>query len=163
MVRETAVTKKGAHRPSFMQHPFEALHQDMDLLFDQYMPSRITRLFADDEHSAGFARMDVVETDKSFEVKIDVPGVETKDIDITLVDNLLTIRGERQSAIEESDDNFYCTERSFGSFVRRVELPSEVDAKHVDAKIENGVLCLQLIKSAKAKAKEVRIKVKDAD
>ena len=160
MAKEILPTKNGGQHSPFLMHPFEALHQDMDRLFDRYVPSRLTQWLSEDDDMSNFAQMDVVESEGAIDIKIDVPGVDEDDIDVTLSDNMLTIRGKRESSSDEKKENFHRVERSFGSFVRRIELPTEIDTGKIEASIKKGVLGLHLVKSAKAKSKERKIKVK---
>ncbi|WP_308910508.1 Hsp20/alpha crystallin family protein [Pseudokordiimonas caeni] len=143
--------------------PFESLHQDMDRLFRGYLtPSlRAVPMFPDiDVSVADFARMDVRETKDALDVKVDVPGMDVDDIDVRLVDNILTIKGERKTESEEKREDYYCSERSFGSFVRRFELPVDVEEGKIEASVKRGVLTVHLPKSAKAKAHEKKIAIK---
>lgn len=160
MTKEISISRNGGQRSSFLMNPLGVLHQDMDRLLDRYVPSRFTDLFAENADLSHFASLDVTDTDKSIEIKVDVPGVDEKDIEVTLSDNILTIKGERESKTEKEKENFYSCERSFGSFVRRVDLPSEIDENKIQASLSKGVLNLHMPKSEKAKAKERKIKVK---
>jgi HSP20 family protein len=92
----------------------------------------------------------------------DVPGIKEKDIEVTLSDSYLTIKGKRESEHEEKGKNYHRMERSYGEFQRRVALPCEVDPAKVDAKLKDGVLSVTLQKSAKAIEHEKKIQVKAA-
>ncbi len=162
MTKEILSTNNNGQRSSFIAHPFSALHDDMNRLFDRYVPDKLTHLFSDDDDKNYFATMDVSDTDKAIEIKMDVPGVDEKDIEVKINDNILTIRGKRETSSEEENDNFRRMERSFGSFVRRLELPTDIDEKKVDAIVKKGVLSLTIPKSEKAITKERKIKIKSA-
>ena len=162
MTNEILPTNNNGQRGSFLAHPFSALHDDMNRLFDRYVPNRLTHLFSDDDDMNYFARMDVSETDKAIEIKLDVPGVEEKDIDVKINDNMLTIKGKRETSTDEEKDNFRRVERSYGSFMRRIELPTDIDEAKIDAVVKKGVLSLSIPKSEKAIAKEHKIKIKSA-
>jgi HSP20 family protein len=92
-------------------------------------------------------------------VKAEVPGLEPKDIDISLSDGLLTIKGEKKQEREEKEENYHLVERSYGSFARSIRLPNEVQSDKIDASYKNGVLKIVLPKSEEAKKKEIKIKV----
>lgn len=160
MVQQISNAGNGGKRSSYVAHPFEALHQDLDRMLERYMPEKISNWLSEDRAMSDFASMDVIEDDTSLNIAIDVPGVASDDLEITLVGPDLVIRGKRESSSEESHEHYQHLERSFGSFVRRVELPAEVIATKVDASLEEGVLYLHLLKSAKAKPKERKIKIK---
>jgi HSP20 family protein len=90
--------------------------------------------------------LDVKEDEKSLTITVDLPGVDQKDVEIALHDNVLCIRGEKRSERHEKKDSYRLVERMFGSFERRVQLPAEVDSEQAEATMENGVLMLRLPK-----------------
>jgi len=103
--------------------------------------------------------LDVSETKDNIVVKAEVPGMDGKDIDISLSGGVLTLKGEKKQEKEEKDENYYFAERSYGAFFRAVQLPQEVQTDKIKASYKNGVLTITLPKSEEAKAKEVKIKV----
>lgn len=155
----------GRHLSFWESDPFEALHDDMDRLFSRYLTPSLRRpstLMGGSEISArNFAQMDVRESDEAIDIKVDVPGMDVDDITVTLTDKtLLTIKGERKTESEEKLKDYYRVERAYGSFLRRVDLPAEVDENKIDASVKRGVLSLHLPKTAQAKAHEKKIKIK---
>src|SRR5206468_11266488 len=84
--------------------------------------------------------MDVIETDKELEVTAELPGLEEKDVDITLSDGVLTIRGEKKADHEEKGKDFHMVERSYGSFARTLQLPAGMDPNMIKASLDKGVL-----------------------
>jgi len=106
--------------------------------------------------------IDVSENDKGIEVTAELPGVDEKDVEVTLADNLLTIKGEKKSEREEKEEGSYVSERSYGSFQRSFSLPYEVDAGKVEAKFDKGVLKISLPKSPELKKKTKKIAIKGA-
>ena len=105
-------------------------------------------------------RVDVSETNSEYEVKAELPGLEEKDINLQLANNVLNIRGEKKAEREEKDKNYYLAERSFGSFQRSIPLPTEVEEDRVQASFKSGVLTVRLPKSERAKSQAKRIEVK---
>jgi HSP20 family protein len=103
--------------------------------------------------------LDVSETKDSLVVKAEVPGMDPKDINISLANGLLTIKGEKRQEKEEKDENYHMVERSYGSFARSIQLPREVKSDKIEATYKNGVLKVTLPKSEEAKKKEIKIKV----
>lgn len=108
------------------------------------------------------ARLDVAETDKAVTVTADLPGLEEKDIELSLNENVLSLKGEKKAESEEEGKNFYRKERTYGAFYREVELPAEIDAARVEATFKNGVLTVMLPKSEKAKEETRKIPIKTA-
>jgi HSP20 family protein len=103
--------------------------------------------------------VDVYEDDKKVVLKLEVPGIEEKDLDVRVENHTLTVKGERKFEKEEKQENFHRIERRFGSFFRAFTLPSTVDTENVDAKYEAGVLKLELKKKPEAQPKQIKINV----
>ena len=105
-------------------------------------------------HSPNF---DVAETDSSIEVVAELPGMDEKDVNVTLDGNVLTISGEKKEEHEEKKKDYYIAERKFGSFTRSFAVPDSVEEKNIKAKFAKGVLKVSIPKSEKAKAKHIEI------
>lgn len=103
--------------------------------------------------------LDVSETKDNIVVKAEVPGMDPKDIDISMASGVLTIKGEKKQQKEEKDENYYCCESSYGAFTRSTRLPHEVQSDKIKASYKDGILKITLPKSEEAKKKEVKIKV----
>jgi len=121
----------------------------------------INRLFSED---GGKTRpwapaVDIMETENELVLKADIPGVELKDIDIQLENGTLTLKGERKYEKEEKNKGFHRMERSYGSFVRYFTVPETVDAEHVHANYEAGVLTVTLPKKEVAKPKTIKVQI----
>jgi len=101
--------------------------------------------------------LDVSETKADIVVKAEVPGMDAKDIDISLANDVLTIKGKKEQEKEEKEENYHRIERSYGSFARSIRLPREVQSDRIKASYKNGVLKITLPKSEEAK--EIKIKV----
>lgn len=137
-------------------NPFLSLQQEIDRLFDDF-----GRGFP----SIGGARMaeltpamDVKETDKAIEITAELPGLEEKDVEIDVSDNMLTLRGEKKAESEEQGQDFRMMERSYGSFYRSFTLPPGIDADKIQAKMSKGVLTLTLPKTPEAPRKKIEVK-----
>jgi HSP20 family protein len=105
-------------------------------------------------------RVDVSETDDEVLVKAELPGLSAEDLDIALDQDRLILKGEKKEEREKKEKGFYMAERSFGSFYRAIQLPTEVDANKVEASFKNGVLDLKMGKQEEAKKRVTHIKVK---
>ena len=120
------------------------------------------RLFDEGEEGwfggAMIPSVDVSETDKTVDVRVDLPGMKAEEIDIQVHNNLLTIRGERQEESEERDRKFHRVERRTGTFSRTVSLPSEIDQDQIDAAYKDGVLTIAMPKAKAAQAKKISVK-----
>ena len=101
---------------------------------------------------------DVSETSEEFTVKAELPGIAEKDIDISISDGILTIKGEKKQENEEKNACYHTVERRYGSFSRTMRLPTDVDAEKVDATFKDGVLKLALPKSEASKPRKIEIK-----
>ncbi|WP_436025791.1 Hsp20/alpha crystallin family protein [Trinickia sp. LjRoot230] len=100
------------------------------------------------------------QTDKSYEISAELPGLDEKDIEVKLVDGSITIKGEKREEKEESKKDYYLRERHFGAFERTFRVPEGVDAEKIQATFTKGVLALTLPKRANAQKPEKKIEVK---
>jgi len=103
--------------------------------------------------------VDVYEDEHNVTLKIEVPGIDEKDIDVRIENNTLTVHGERKFEKEEKEENYRRVERQYGSFTRTFTLPSTVDQESVQADYERGVLKVKLAKKAEAKPKQIKVNV----
>jgi HSP20 family protein len=103
--------------------------------------------------------VDVYEDEHSVTLKIEVPGIDEKDIDVRIENNVLTVHGERKFEKEEKEENFRRVERQYGSFTRTFTLPTTVDAEKVSANYDKGILKIALPKKAEAKPKQIKVNV----
>ncbi len=136
-----------------------AMRKEIDHVFDEFGGRPSTNGSA--SRSAA-PRMSVSETEGSVEIEAELPGVEEKDIEVALNEDVLTIKGEKRQEREEQHTDYYRQERSFGRFARSVTLPFEPDPKTVKALFARGVLKITLPKSATVKQQTIRIPVKAA-
>ncbi|MBI2836538.1 MAG: Hsp20/alpha crystallin family protein [Chloroflexi bacterium] len=104
--------------------------------------------------------IDVYEKDDRLVVKAELPGIKEEDIDISISDSELTIRGERKTETEVKEENYYRSERSYGSFFRSIPLPSTVDSDKVEANYDKGILEITMPKMAAEKAKKIKVSKK---
>ncbi len=133
------------------------------------LQDRMNRLFRESFSEAGrdeslttssFApAVDVYEDEHKVTLKIEVPGIDEKDIDVRVENNTLTVHGERKIEKEEKEENYRRVERQYGSFTRTFTLPTTVDTDHVQANYDKGVLKIALPKKAEAKPKQIKIAV----
>jgi len=132
------------------------LRREMDRLWDEFFgPGR--RAFRPLEAEWAPA-VDVSETPDKVVVKAEIPGMEAKDIDISLSGDVLTIKGEKKSEREEKKENYHLVERSYGSFSRSLSMPVAVDADKIEANYKKGVLTITCPKKEEAKPKAIEIK-----
>ncbi|PYL87510.1 MAG: Hsp20/alpha crystallin family protein [Verrucomicrobia bacterium] len=139
--------------------PFNYLRHQVNRVFEDFWGE--PWLARGGEMVAGFApQVDVTETDKEIKVCAEIPGVDAKDVDVTVEDDMLTIKGEKKYEREENEKGQYRMERSYGSFERSIPLPVEVDDAKAKAEFKNGVLRLTLPKRPGAKSRRKKIPVK---
>ena len=106
--------------------------------------------------------VDVYEDEHNITLKVEVPGIDEKDIDVRLENNVLTVHGERKLEKEEKEENYRRVERQYGSFTRTFTLPNTVDTEKVAADYDKGVLKITLAKKAEAKPKQIKVSVGSA-
>ncbi len=132
--------------------PLFSLHRDMNRLFDEVMGGGLP-LTGGQAGQGGqgqiiSAHMNVSETEHEIRVAAELPGVREEDIDVSLNDDVLTIRGEKKFERQDEKENFHFVERSFGTFQRSIRLPFPINPDQVQARFDNGVLTVTLPKSA---------------
>jgi HSP20 family protein len=107
--------------------------------------------------------IDIFEKDDKFIVKAELPGLKEKDIEVSVVGDTLTIKGEKEAESEVNESNYYRLERSYGSFARSISLPSNVNPDKIEANFENGVLEVSISKFAEVKPKKVKVSAKKTE
>lgn len=137
-------------------NPLAAFHEEMNRLFDDFW-REFDGVGTSLVPSSGFPRVEVIETERDVRVEAELPGMEEKDIEVTLHNGLLTIRGERQS--ESEDKHRRVSERYYGQFERRIALPAEVEGDKVTATFKKGVLTVTLPKTARELEDVKRIRI----
>ncbi|MGI9414750.1 MAG: Hsp20/alpha crystallin family protein [Hyphomicrobiales bacterium] len=142
--------------------PFRSLHREIDRVFDEFTRAMPWSDEAKKDNGGyRFApHIDMCETEGALEITAELPGVEENDIDVTVTDNVMTIKGEKKSETEKKEKDYHLVERSYGMFQRSLPLPYEVDADKVEAKFENGVLKVSMPKPPEIEAKTRKITVK---
>ena len=137
-------------------NPFSALQREIDHLFNDFTQAWPT--FGGASIQDLTPSMDVTETDKVIEITAELPGLQEKDVQVNVADNVLTIKGEKKAEKEEKDKNYRLYERSYGSFSRTLELPAGIDPDTIKANLSNGVLKVTVPKPAPAQVKKVEVK-----
>ena len=148
---------------SFLQG-IDVLQKEMDQLFEGFWKDhgRRTSLSAPWDQFQLNPRLDETEDDKAFHIKVELPGMDKDDVDITLANGQLTIRGEKKREEEEKGKDYYRNERTFGAFRRSLPIPVDVDESKIQASFKKGVLSIKLPKSEEARNKIKHIDVKAA-
>ena len=133
------------------------------------LENRINRIFRDSLRPDGpeqalttsnFAPpVDVYEDEHTITLKIEVPGIDEKDVNVSIDNNTLTVRGQRRFEKDEKEENFHRIERMYGSFTRSFTLTNAVDQDRVDAHYDNGVLKIHLAKKVEAKPKQIKVNI----
>ncbi len=104
--------------------------------------------------------LEIREDENSFILHLDAPGLERKDLDISVTGNMITIKGERKAEERKKEKGYFYSERRYGSFQRSLELPTEVDAEKIEANYKDGVLEVVVPKSERSKPKQIKVDVK---
>lgn len=149
--------------PVSRDYPLSRLHQDLDHLFDNFFrgfslpsPQR-----GDETWMGGLMlpRVDIAEAKKEYTITVEVPGVDEKDIDLTITEGTLTIRGEKHYEKEDHDRQYHRVERSYGHFQRVISLPADANEDAIEAKFKNGILTLTIPKTSQAKPEGRKIPI----
>jgi HSP20 family protein len=154
-------------------HPYESLRQEIDRVFDYFggrgfwqpFPQSLFAaepLFRRELTRGTMPAVDVVESEKAYEVTAELPGMDEKNIEVKVADGNLTIKGEKQEEKEEKKKDYYLQERHFGSFERSFGVPDSVDPDKIEAVFKKGVLTVTLPKKAEAQKPAKKVDVKAA-
>jgi HSP20 family protein len=153
-------------------HPYESLRQEIDRVFDYFgrdfwqpFPQSLFAaepLFRRELRWGTTPAVDVVESEKAYEVTAELPGMDEKNIEVKVANGNLTIKGEKQEEKEEKKKDYYLQERHFGSFERSFEVPENVDPDKIEAIFKKGVLTVTLPKKADAQKPAKKVDVKAA-
>jgi HSP20 family protein len=158
---KTEITKSPDKSVTQPRDVFTAMRNEMDRMFERFEQGwpRWPALFR--RHGEfTLPELDVRENTNSFVVEAELPGVDEKDVSVTLANGMLTIKGEKKHEKEEKSENYHLTERSFGSFERAIRLPETIDDAKVEAKFDKGVLRITAAKKPEAVKAERRIEIK---
>ena len=163
------VTSKGqgTRVPSRYQDPFQSFRTEIDRLFDSVLggggfPS-LTSFRQGFPAAQGLTpTLDVKENEKEIVVKADLPGLDEKDINLTIHNGVLSLRGEKKSEHTDERDNYHVMERSYGSFQRSIRLPDTIDEDKVEARFDKGVLTVTLPKRLEMVSAQKKIEIKGA-
>jgi len=139
------------------QDPFMSLHREMNRLFDDVFRGFEGSPFGSMSRMGSWPRLEMTDTDNAVQISAELPGIDEKDVEVLMNDGILTIRGEKKSAVEDKARSF--SERSYGRFERRIPLAWEVEEDKVEATFKNGVLTVSLPKSPKAAEQVKRIAI----
>ena len=151
--------------------PFENLKQEVDRLFDEFdsgfwrTPFRRSLFGFETPRARAMVAApatDVTEKDGAYDIAVELPGMEEKDIDVSVANGMLTIKGEKKQEKEEKRKDYYLSERRYGSFERTFGLPDGVDTDKIAANFKKGVLTITLPKTPEAQKQEKKIAVKPA-
>jgi HSP20 family protein len=140
-------------------NPFGSLHREIDRLFEDFTRSSGGDLVGTAQINL-VPSIDVSENDKEIVITAEMPGLERKDVEITIDDDVLTIRGEKKVEQTEGDKskNYQVSERAYGVFLRMLQLPPGVDPSQVQATMSNGVLKITIPKPARSEPKKIEVK-----
>lgn len=154
----------GRKNKSEDDHPFYSLQREMNSLFDDFFRGFdiAPRGLAAGGFGAFSPSVDVKESDKDFTIRAELPGVEEEDVEVTVTDDAVTIKGEKKEEKEDKGKNYYYMERSYGSFHRVIPLAAETESDKAEASFKNGVLNITIPKSQTAKTKGTKVPIKAA-
>lgn len=135
----------------------ESFRDEMDHLFERFFSPMVRSNLLPSGFGDFFPHLDISETADELCVEAEIPGIDPKDLDISVTGDVLTIKGEKRESKEEKTENFHRTERRFGTFHRRIELPAGVDTDSIAADYKKGVLTLRMKKTASAVSRRIAV------
>ena len=156
------------HRRGSSEQPalrgWDDMHREIDRVFDSFFNDAFARtplmgIMPGNNGQMGLS-LDVAETDKAYLITAELPGLEDKDIDLSLSEGILTLKGEKQQENETEGKTFHRTERRYGSFKRVLQLPGDADENAVSATMKNGILHIEIGKNEKAEPTSRKIDIR---
>jgi HSP20 family protein len=136
--------------------PLRSLQDEVNRLFESVFPGQMSE--SDEPTSTVWSpRMDLMETDDHYRMRVDLPGISKDDVSVTVEDNRLTVRGERRDESRTEKENVVRMERTFGTFYRSLRLPKSVNESKIKATFTDGVLSVEIPKTEKSKPKKIKI------
>jgi HSP20 family protein len=142
-------------RTNNKEYGIDTFRRNIDKMFDDFFSLTPTSLFKSDWEPT----VDVEEDEKTIRVKAEVPGIDEKDLEVKIENNVLTLSGEKKEERKEEKKNYVFSERKFGSFSRSISLPEGIKTDKVKATFKKGVLNIEIPKDEKAVAKKIAIEV----
>ena len=148
--------------------PIGDFQQEVNRLFEDFfgnasLPSLFARGAPEARRMFDFApAIDVKETEKSYRIVADVPGIDSKDVQVTIADGYVTIKGEKKTESKEEKEGYHRQERSYGSFQRVIALPDTVNFDKAEASVKDGVLSIEVPKKTGSQAKERTLEIRSA-
>ena len=134
-----------------------SIHSDMNRLFDQW--ARPARYRAEGENLDWMPVVDILEANGHVEIRAEMPGLSEQDVQVSVTDDVLTLKGEKTQESEENDQKYHRVERSYGRFQRSFTLPANLNPEAIKAKFTNGVLTVSIPKAEEVQPKEIQISV----
>lgn len=150
-------------------NPIVQIHREMDRIFESALRGFGLSPFRSDFFTPLAAtgllkpQLDVGSSEKEYSITMELPGVTEKDVKIEIANNIMTIRGEKRQEKEEKDKNYYCLERSYGSFQRVLSLPEDANQEDIRATFKNGVLTINMQRNALPESEVKNIEVKSIE
>jgi HSP20 family protein len=157
--------KKAAPAQTNVPDVWHSFRGEMDRLFDRFGFPSLRRMFDVEpawrsSFSFSMPAIDMSEDEKAYKISAELPGMDAKDIDVSVSGDMLVLKGEKRQEKEEKDKNYHFSERAYGSFQRAFDLPASVDRNKVAADFSKGVLTITLPKTAEAQNPQKKIEVK---
>jgi len=161
--------KKAPPAETTVPDVWRSFRSEMDRLFDRFGFPSLRRMFdmepawrSASSFTFSVPAIDMSEDDKAYKISAELPGLDAKDVDVSVSGGTLVLKGEKRQEKEEKDKNYYFSERAYGSFQRAFELPASVDRDKVSADFSKGVLTITLPKTPDAQKQQKKIEVKSA-
>ena len=151
----TFLVKNGAPAPVRPSHLFGSFQREIDHVFEDFMPAFIGGRGRTDVR----CKVDFAQTDADLELTVELPGLEEKDVNVTVSDGFLTVSGEKKFQSEQRDENYFLSERAYGAFSRSIDLPKGVQASQIKASMAKGVLKISIPTPAKSEPEQFTVRI----
>ncbi|MDT8408248.1 MAG: Hsp20/alpha crystallin family protein [Wenzhouxiangellaceae bacterium] len=149
--------RRGDYLPAVRSEPLARLHREMDRMFEDFLGQSLQA----EDGLLLRPKVDIAESNKAYRVSVEVPGIDSKDIELRIENDALVVSGEKRQESEQDDEGFHRVERSYGQFRRVLALPDDADPDNIEADFKNGVLKIRIPRneeSEKPGARKIEVK-----
>lgn len=150
--------KKESEHPIAYDSPFMSIQNEMNRMFN-HLFNDFGRMSMHETMDVSFPKLSVKDNGKNLLIDAELPGVDKKDVEISIHDNVLSIRGEKRQEQEDKNDKYYYMEQSYGSFHRQIPLQCDIHEDQITAKFKNGVLKITVPKCEVQSAKKIEVQI----
>lgn len=141
-------------------NPVSTLHTDINNLFDDFFNFKMPKLRSENNNYPLPPPVDIIESEKSFKISLELSGIDKKDVDITIKDSAISVKCKREESIKKEEENYIVKEMYYGQLERHVKIPETADVNTAKASFKDGILSIHFDKKPESISKEIKLEIK---